>query len=272
MKPSDDLAFFSLLMEMEAAKAEQVAFERVLFVSGRSGMMRVAKRYHVLLSQIRSVLDTMDFVRVPDYVKEEAEKYDPLDEKGPKRSSAEATVMVRMKMIEGALEYASLQTGVSAKLLAAMSWVESKMIPYAVNVDGKAYYFTSRQRAERMLRRLKTNDVDIGLFQINYRLWGKPLGLQKEDLLDAWMCSMIGAMILKYNLQRHEDPWEAVGRYHSRNTERMRAYRDRVSRGLEIIRTLSTHSPYGERTAADGSLRQSHSDLVPHSFAQALSQ
>ena len=91
----------------------------------------------------------------------------------------------------------------------------------------------------KMLSGLKTDNVDIGLFQVNYRLWGEPLGLQKEDLLNSRVCTIIGAMILTYNLQRHQDPWVAIGRYHSGNMRRMKAYQTKVSRGLMIIRALS---------------------------------
>jgi hypothetical protein len=84
---------------------------------------------------------------------------------------------------------------------------------------------------------------------VNYRLWAEPLGLKKEDLLDTRVCAIMGAMILKYNLQRHRDPWVAIGRYHSGDMSRMRAYQTKVSRGLKIIRTLS---PEGEGVELSG--------------------
>ncbi len=107
-------------------------------------------------------------------------------------------------------------------------------------MKGKTYIFTSRKQALKALKEIETGDVDIGLFQVNYRLWGEPLGLKKEDLLDTRVCTIIAAMILKYNLQRHRDPWVAVGRYHSGDMTRMKAYQTKVSQGLDIIRTLSS--------------------------------
>jgi len=173
-----------------------------------------------------------------------------------------------MVMIEDVLEYASTQTGISVDLLAAVAWAESKMLPYAINVRGKAYYFTSRERALKMLRSIETGEVDIGLFQVNYRLWGEPLGLQKEDLLDSRMCAILGAMILRYNLQRHRDPWVAIGRYHSGNMRRMRAYQSKVSRGLMIIRTLSMTSDTSEGSKLHGMSRVIRENPSFHREAQ----
>jgi len=143
-------------------------------------------------------------------------------------------------MIKDELEYASAQAGIPVDLLAAVAWAETTIFPYAINLRGKTYYFTSRTQALKALKRIKTGDVDIGLFQVNYRLWAEPLGLKKEDLLDTRVCAIMGAMILKYNLQRHRDPWVAVGRYHSGDLDRMKAYQTKVSQGLGIIRTLSS--------------------------------
>jgi len=170
----------------------------------------------------------------------------------------------RMVMIEDELEYASSQVGITVDLLAAVAWAESKMLPYAINVQGKAYHFTSRERALKMLRGLKTGDVDIGLFQVNYRLWGEPLGLHKEDLLDSRVCAIMGALILRYNLQRHRDPWVAIGRYHSGDMDRMRAYQDKVSRGLIIIRTILS-SPQEERPEFSEIIWEEHRDPALHS-------
>ena len=106
-----------------------------------------------------------------------------------------------------------------------------------------------------MLRGLETGEVDIGLFQVNYRLWGEPLGLQKEDLLDSRRCAILGAMILQYNLQKYRDPWVAIGKYHSGNMRRMRVYQSKVSRGLMIIRTLSMNSDTSEGSTLHGMSR-----------------
>ena len=249
------------------------AAERFPLLQERPGKVRVATRYARLLAQMDSILENMDPVQTADVA------YDPYDlsagfmwSNGTKPAVAgiavsspiEEMMRERMVMIEDELEYASSQVGIPVDLLAAVTWAECKMLPYAINVQGKAYHFTSRERALRMLRRIETDDVDIGLFQVNYRLWGEPLGLQKEDLLNSRVCAIMGALILRYNLQRHRDPWVAIGRYHSGNMDRMRAYQAKVSRGLIIIRTILS-SPQGKRPEFSEIIWKEHRDPVLHS-------
>jgi len=210
------------------------------------GKVRVATRYERLLTQMDSALDGVGPVQGSDLVEDLWARFMNRNENYPADAGIVAgvplavTVGERMVMIKNELEYASMQAGIPVDLLAAVAWAETTMFPYAINLRGKTYYFTSKTQALRALKRIKTGDVDIGLFQVNYRLWAEPLGLKKEDLLDTRVCAIMGAMILKYNLQRHRDPWVAVGRYHSGDLSRMKAYQTKVSQGLGIIRTLST--------------------------------
>jgi hypothetical protein len=228
------------------------ATEPLPLLNERPEKIRMATEYSALLAQMSSILEDMGSVQISDAEKNSGEKpvsiegADSYYEKMSAGSPLEAIIRERMGTIEGALEYASSQMGISVDLLAAVAWAESKMMPYALNVGGKAYYFTSKKQALQMLREIETGNVDIGLLQVNYRLWGEPLGLQKEDLLDAKVCVITGAMILTYNLQRHRDPWVAIGRYHSGNMRRIKAYQKKVSRGLMIIRTLSINARKSE--------------------------
>jgi hypothetical protein len=211
-----------------------------------SGKMKVATRYEGLMAQMDAVLDGMGPVQRSDIVEDFWQRFmirnenDPVIEGIVAGVPLRVTVRERMIMIRDELEYASAQAGISVDLLAAVAWAETTMFPYAINLRGKTYVFTSRQQALKALKQIKTGDVDIGLFQINYRLWGVPLGLKKEDLLDTRVCAIMGAMILKYNLQRYRDPWVAVGRYHSGDLDRMKAYQTKVSEGLGIVRALSS--------------------------------
>jgi hypothetical protein len=221
----------------------------------RPGKVRVATDYARLLSQMSSIVEDMDSVQSLVALEACGEGFT-----GRSKSILEAEGMLivpsieeimrqRMVMIEDVLEYVSSQMGISTDLLAAVAWAESKMLPYAINVRGKAYFFQSREQALKALDEFKTDNVDIGLFQVNYPLWGAPLGLKKENLLDTRVCATIAAMILKYNLQRHRDPWVAIGRYHSGDRDRMKAYQAKVSRGLVIIRKLSVTSRPSEGPA-----------------------
>jgi hypothetical protein len=194
------------------------------------------------MTQMQSILGDRGPLKVSAVMEDRGEERNSTDDEIPTTSPIGETIRERMALIEDVLEYASSQVGIAVDLLAAVAWAESKMLPYAINVKGKTYHFTSKERALKVLRGLETDDMDIGLFQVNYRLWGEPLGLHKEDLLNSRVCAIMAAMILKYNLQIHSDPWVAIGKYHSRDMTRMRAYQTKVSRGLMIIRQLSLTS------------------------------
>jgi len=258
----------------EEKEREQLsnAAGRLPRLNKKPGKVRVATRYKGLLAQMDSILEDIDIGSVQasevagDYQKGLMSRYadDPVDTEMSLGSPIEEIIRARMVVIGDVLEYASSQAGITVDLLAAVAWAESKMLPYAINVQGKAYHFTSRERALKMLRSLETDEVDIGLFQVNYRLWGEPLGLQKEDLLNSRVCALMGALILQYNLQRHRDPWVAIGRYHSGDVHRMRAYQTKVSQGLIIIRTLSLNSRQRRGSELTEMLWKDQRDPVVH--------
>ena len=267
---------FALNEDKEQAVAERESerfsrtARRLPLLNERPEKIRMATEYKALLAQMSLILKDMGFVQVTDAVENSEEgpasiaRIDSDYEEISIGSPLEAIIRERMVTIEKVLEYASLQMGISVDLLAAVAWAESKMLPYALNVGGKAYYFTSKEQALRMLREIGTGNVDIGLLQVNYRLWGEPLGLQKEDLLDSKVCAIIGAMILTYNLQRHRDPWVAIGKYHSGDKKRMKAYQAKVSRGLTIIRAISTAAPQTEATELSGTSQEIRRDPALH--------
>jgi hypothetical protein len=255
--------------EWESKQCSSAAVQLPL-LNERPEKIRMATDYKALLSQMSSILEDAGSVQVSDAEANSGGKpvilegVDSYLEEMSAGFTLEEIIRERMVTIEEVLEYASSQMGISVDLLAAVAWAESKMLPYALNAHGKAYYCTSREQALQMLKEIETGNVDIGLLQVNYRLWGEPLGLQKEDLLDSKVCAIIGAMILTYNLQRHRDPWVAIGRYHSGNKKRMRAYQTKVSRGLTIIKTLSTTAPQTEATELSGTPRETRRDPALH--------
>jgi hypothetical protein len=256
--------------EKEAKEDEQLskAAKLLPLLPHGVGKVRVAKRYEGLLAQMDSVLDGMSPVQLSDIVDDYWEEFmnrneNDSTEKGIAPGVPLAvTVKERMIMIKAELSYASAQTGIPTDLLAAVAWAETTIFPYAINLRGKTYCFTSRTHALKALKGIKTDDVDIGLFQVNYRLWAKPLGLKKEDLLDTRVCTIMAAMILKYNLQRYRDPWVAIGRYHSGALSRMKAYQTKVSCGLKIIRTFYAE---GKGVELSGISRGGRRDLTLHS-------
>lgn len=63
----------------------------------------------------------------------------------------------------------------------------------------------------------KSNNVDLGLMQINYLWWGKKLGYTKAELLNPWINIDVGCKILKKLLDKYHSYVKAVKRYHSSN-------------------------------------------------------
>lgn len=118
--------------------------------------------------------------------------------------------------------YAGSITGIPTQLLVAIAHVESSHHPWALNIDGAPVYPKSRANAERILQSAPDN-VDIGLMQINFRIWGRTLGLTKTELLDPYVNVWAGAIILRYYLSRYHF-WEAVGRYHFGSGNRQIVY------------------------------------------------
>lgn len=121
---------------------------------------------------------------------------------------------------------AANSTGVPLALLAAVAGAESGYHPWAVNFNGREIYCSSRAEAARLVA--LSNNVDIGLMQINWAFWGRRLGLSKEELLDPRTNLLAGARILKLCLQEGGDLWERIGAYHSRRPAARAHYNQQV--------------------------------------------
>ena len=126
--------------------------------------------------------------------------------------------------------YASHVSQIPEPLLVAISSVESSHHPWALNIGGKPIYAKNRKEAEKILNQASDN-VDIGLMQVNYRIWGKHLGLTKSQMLDPYINAWAGAVILRFYLSQYPF-WEAIGRYHSSNKIRQIIYTWKVYRIL----------------------------------------
>ena len=126
--------------------------------------------------------------------------------------------------------------GLPSAVVEGIIVVESGGNPWALHVGiGKGYAFYPRSAAQA--RRLLavslalTDNVDIGLMQINWRTWGesvRALGLDAYDLLDARTNLEMGCRILAQALSGRGSFLERLGRYHSRRPERGRWYARRV--------------------------------------------
>ena len=110
-------------------------------------------------------------------------------------------------------------------LVKAIAKQESGLNPLAVNVAGKSYYPATREEAERLIREAIAagKSFDVGKMQIN-SWWMNRFGIDPVSLLDPDVNEAWGKRILAEEIARHGLNWQAVGKYHSPDTERGRQY------------------------------------------------
>ncbi len=108
-------------------------------------------------------------------------------------------------------------TGINYKILVSVAYVESGLNPYAVDVDGRAYFYKNKRMAVRAVKRYirEYSSVDIGLMQVNYELWGQYLNLSIRQLLNPKTNILVGAFILSHYIRKYGYSWKTIGRYHS---------------------------------------------------------
>ena len=125
--------------------------------------------------------------------------------------------------------------------------VESGGNPLALRInfgEGRSLYPKSVNLARRYLAiALRyTDNVDIGLMQVNWRTWRETagaMGIAAFDLLDAGTNRRLGCLILAQALDGAGSFEERLGRYHSPSPARQRAY---VRRVLEAAATIVERS------------------------------
>ena len=125
--------------------------------------------------------------------------------------------------------------------------VESGGNPWALRVGiGKGYSFYPKSRAEAWrfltVSLAFSDNVDIGLMQINWRTWRKEtlaLGLTPYDLLNPRTNLKVGCMILAKAMATRGTFEVRLGRYHSWEGERGRWYAGKVlaaAREMEAVK------------------------------------
>ena len=134
--------------------------------------------------------------------------------------------------------------GLPSSVVEGIIMVESGGNPWALHVGiGKGYAFYPRSMAEArrflVVALELTDNVDVGLMQINWRTWResvRALGLDAYDLLDAKTNMQMGCRILAEALSGRGTFMARLGRYHSLRAGRGLWYARRVmaaARGLE---------------------------------------
>jgi len=160
--------------------------------------------------------------------------------------------------LRGLVDAAAGRAGVAPDLVAAIIWVESRGWPWTLNVRGAPYWTWTRQDAERLLREIREDDVDVGLMQVNWRTWGPALrrvGLRREDLLDPWVSLLVGSQILR-RMMEDEPGWGGVGRYHSATPWRKSRY------AWAVARTWQALAPVFRKESTDQGACGAHRSLT----------
>jgi soluble lytic murein transglycosylase-like protein len=124
--------------------------------------------------------------------------------------------------------------GVPTAWTQAIARVESGLNPWALNIEGRGYTFASKAKAlEKAQQAQQANrSFDSGVMQVN-SFWLKQYGIPLEAALDPAANISLGSWILKQEIERHGQTWNAVGAYHSPDERRQRRYIELVKAALE---------------------------------------
>jgi len=108
--------------------------------------------------------------------------------------------------------------------------------PFALHFNDAnvSIYALSAKEAQFVLAHVITDNVDIGLGQVNYKSW-KHKVRRPEDLLDPKINLTVASAVLAEAMKSTPDPELGVGRYHSWREWRARPYGRKV---LMIYRAL----------------------------------
>lgn len=137
-----------------------------------------------------------------------------------------------------AIAAAEAKHGVPAGLLLAIAKTESgrpiagmkglQPWPWAVDAEGRAYYFDGKANAVGFVRSSAAAQVDVGCMQIN--LQAHPRAFPNLDAaFDPATNADYGGQFLRRLFDETGNWYVAVGYYHSRTPELAASYRERVS-------------------------------------------
>ncbi|MDD2464478.1 MAG: lytic transglycosylase domain-containing protein [Desulfobulbus sp.] len=123
--------------------------------------------------------------------------------------------------------------GVPVVWTQAIANVESGSSPWSLNIEGKGYRLTSKEKAVAMAKHAEAEgcSFDSGIMQVN-NFWLKKYGIPLEAAFDPLANIYLGSWILKQEIDRHGQTWEAVGAYHSPNESKGRRYAEMVKGAL----------------------------------------
>ena len=124
--------------------------------------------------------------------------------------------------------------GVPVTLTRAIARVESGYAPWVINIEGRGYTFVSKEKALEKAHQaqIANRSFDSGVMQVN-NFWLKKYDIPLEAALDPGANIFLGSWILKQEIERHGQTWNAVGAYHSPDEARSRRYIELVKAALE---------------------------------------
>ena len=148
-------------------------------------------------------------------------------------SIATASVRAEQLPLASMFEEAAHTWGVPAAWTQAIAHVESGLSPWVLNIEGKGYRFDSKDKALAKAKEAEAEgrSFDSGVMQVN-NFWLKKYGIPLEAALDPLANIYLGSWILKQEIARHGESWNAVGAYHSSNEDRGRRYAEMVKDAL----------------------------------------
>ncbi|QJF52973.1 transglycosylase SLT domain-containing protein [Roseobacter ponti] len=147
---------------------------------------------------------------------------------------------------------AARETGVPLRILKALTRMETGRNvagsmapwPWALNVEGKGFWFSSESETLSHLRNTLKNgsgSVDVGCFQVNLRWHGMAFS-SLEEMLDPTKNAIYAASFLSDLYTETRDWHAAVGMYHSRTRKHATRYLSRF-RGILAEMRDGTRAP-----------------------------
>ncbi len=150
---------------------------------------------------------------------------------------SDATASYSADLCDRAIVNGARRGGVPAQVLHAISLTETgreqngrlRPWPWAINREGKSYWFNSREEALAFARQSLAEgrrSFDVGCVQINYRWHGHAFP-SVEDMFNPEWTATYAAQFLR-TLYEERGSWsEAAGAYHSLTPELAQIYRKR---------------------------------------------
>lgn len=116
-------------------------------------------------------------------------------------------------------------------LLLAISKAETGVMPWALNVGGKAIYSSSKLKVFSIINNLLKKDIDnfdVGIMQLNFKWHGMNFS-SINDMLDPIQNINYAAKFLVELKEKYKSWHLAVKYYHSSNTSKQQKYVKKVS-------------------------------------------